>query len=180
MSDSGEQYITATKAYANHVTEAQADLYAYICSLLGGSHDANDVLQETNLVLWQKAAQFDASREFRPWAFRFVLLQVMAYRKRQSHDRHMFSQSVLEAISKQTATGGHAAAGRLEALDDCLNRLSRRLQQWVRQRYFDGETVRSLARREGLPEGTVGAALFRARKALAECLQASLKNESSS
>jgi len=32
--------------------------------------DADDVLQETNLVLWRKTADFDPAREFMPWAMR--------------------------------------------------------------------------------------------------------------
>jgi DNA-directed RNA polymerase specialized sigma24 family protein len=49
--------------------------------------EADDVLQKTNLVLWQKAAEFDESRPFLPWAIRFAQLQALAYLKRL-HRQH--------------------------------------------------------------------------------------------
>ncbi|MCU0982757.1 MAG: hypothetical protein MUF25_26650 [Pirellulaceae bacterium] len=46
------------------VSRAQRSLYAFILTLVRQPADAEDVLQETNLVLWQKAAEFDATRDF--------------------------------------------------------------------------------------------------------------------
>ena len=55
------------------LTGLQSRLYAYLCTLLVRSDDARDVLQETNVVLWKKAADYDPTRPFEPWAFRFGL-----------------------------------------------------------------------------------------------------------
>ena len=63
------------------LTGTQSRLYAYICSLIGGAAGARDVLQETNLVLWDKAQEYDPARPFLPWAYRIAYLQVLAYRK---------------------------------------------------------------------------------------------------
>jgi hypothetical protein len=46
------------------VSRAQRSLYAFILTLVRQSADAEDVLQETNVILWQKAAEFDATRPF--------------------------------------------------------------------------------------------------------------------
>ncbi len=174
----GDRHVSASESYAQLVTDAQSALYAYICSLLGGSHSARDVLQETNLVLWRKASEFDAGREFLPWAFRFAFLQVMAYRKRQSLDRHVFSQAALEAIADRAASAARPAGAWLETLDDCVDRLTGHTRRWVALRYEQGNTVRSIARQESKPEGTVAAALFRARKFLADCVKSELVKES--
>lgn len=57
--------VADTNQYLAYVTGCQSALYAFICSLLGNSESARDVLQETNLVLWKKAAEFDPLREFK-------------------------------------------------------------------------------------------------------------------
>ena len=46
--------------FLTRVTGAQRSLYAFILTLVRQSADAEDVLQETNVVLWQKAAEQDA------------------------------------------------------------------------------------------------------------------------
>ena len=42
--------------FVERLTAAQSALYGSIHTLLAGSPDAADVLQETNRVLWRKAA----------------------------------------------------------------------------------------------------------------------------
>ena len=49
MSDAQRQAQTVQR-----ITECQRRLYAYILTLLPGTQQADDVLQETNLVLWAK------------------------------------------------------------------------------------------------------------------------------
>lgn len=49
----------ALQAYVTLMTKHQANLRAFIVSLMPGSRDVDDVLQDTNAVLWQKRARFE-------------------------------------------------------------------------------------------------------------------------
>jgi len=60
--------------YIYQVTRAQRALYCFITTLIRRPADAEDVLQETNLVLWRKAAEFISGRDFMPWALRIAQL----------------------------------------------------------------------------------------------------------
>ena len=64
----GRMDAAETERFVNHLTSAQAVLYAYITSLLGDRESAKDVLQETNLVLWRKSAEFDEHKSFAAWS----------------------------------------------------------------------------------------------------------------
>ena len=50
------------------ITGHQQLLYGYIVSLLYRSQDAQDVLQETNLILWEKRATAPQESDFGSWA----------------------------------------------------------------------------------------------------------------
>ena len=71
------------------LTACQGKLYGYIMSLLPDAHQARDVLQETNLVIWRKAAEYEAGTNFGAWVSRIAFYQVMAHRSRQKRDRHV-------------------------------------------------------------------------------------------
>jgi len=60
---------------ADRLVAAQAGLYSYILTLLPWSDQANDVLQETNLVLWREAAEFSRESNFQAWACRVAYFQ---------------------------------------------------------------------------------------------------------
>ncbi len=65
------------------LTEHQQALFRYAFSLLPSEADARDVMQETSLALMRKFSQYDATKPFLPWAYRFAYLQVLKHRQKQ-------------------------------------------------------------------------------------------------
>ena len=74
----------ASAEFVSLLTGHQRKLYSFILSLLRNPSDADDVLQETNLVLWQKCNEFEPGTNFGAWAFRVAQFQVMAHRKKMA------------------------------------------------------------------------------------------------
>lgn len=165
-----------TAQFIQSLTAAQSRLYAYLCTLLANAGDARDVLQETNLVLWQKAGDYDFTRPFEPWAIRFAHFQALAWRKRQSRDRLVFDDATLDLLAAEF-DGGYGAESELRALDECLGKLPEKQQALIARRYQDADSVNAIAASEGKPPNVIAAFLYRARKALAECIAAVLATE---
>ena len=69
------------------MTQYQGRLYVYMLSLIGNPDAANDVLQETNIVLWKESKQYVPGTNFKAWAFRIAHFQCMAYRQRRLRDK---------------------------------------------------------------------------------------------
>ena len=65
--------------YSQLLTSIQKSLYAFILSLLPNRSEAEDVLQETNLILCQKASEYDEDGHFQGWAFKIARYQVMKH-----------------------------------------------------------------------------------------------------
>ena len=55
-------------AFVRLLLEHQGALLRYILPLVGNLDDAQDVLQQTALALWQKFGQYDPSLPFLPFA----------------------------------------------------------------------------------------------------------------
>jgi RNA polymerase sigma-70 factor (ECF subfamily) len=152
----------------------QSRLYAYICSLIGGANDAFDVLQETNVVLWDKADEYDPSRPFAPWAYQIAYFQVMAYRKRCERSRLVFDEGLMSQVAEEFCRGDGDDALRLEALALCMEKLPASRRDLLDRRYRDGESIDQLARRLRKAPNVVSASLYRVRKALLECIKGRL------
>ena len=56
-------------------------MYGYIFSLVRNRADAEDLLQETSITLWEKFDQFDPETDFIPWAFRVALWKVKNFQE---------------------------------------------------------------------------------------------------
>ena len=67
----------ALQVYVSLMTKHQANLRAFIVSLMPGSQDVEDVLQNTNAVLWQKRARYAHGTNFIAWAFKIARFEVL-------------------------------------------------------------------------------------------------------
>jgi RNA polymerase sigma-70 factor (ECF subfamily) len=152
----------------------QSALYAFICSLLGSAEFANDVLQETNLVLWTKADEYDQNRAFSPWAYRIAYLQVLAFRKRRQRDRLVFDDGLLGMLAEDIPKTTEGTNDRLSALDECISKLTHANRELIKDRYARGKSLSDIGEKLSRKSNAVGIALFRVRKALAQCVEKSL------
>ena len=75
--------------FVSKMTASQGDLRAFITSLMPGNPDVEDVLQETNIKLWQERGKYDPAREFCPWAPTIAKFEVLHYRSRTKKNRRL-------------------------------------------------------------------------------------------
>jgi RNA polymerase sigma-70 factor (ECF subfamily) len=152
------------------ITRHQAALHGYILSLLPDPVRADDVLQETNLVLWRKAAEYDATRPFMPWACRIAYFQVKAARRDAARDRHVFDPELLDVLAAEDATGAEATTALDRALHDCLAELPADKRELILHRYQPDSSVDEMARVRNLSPNTLSVQLHRIRQMLENCV----------
>jgi RNA polymerase sigma-70 factor (ECF subfamily) len=154
-----------------HIASAQRPLTAYIRTLVAPWGSVEDVLQEVNLVLWRKAAEFDGRGTFLTWACRIAYLQVLAYRKRCARARAVpLDDAILDDLAGPLADEVQSDE-RLEALQNCLQQLPALARQLLAARYQDGGSVQSAAQLVGRTPESVRVSLHRLRQQLLACIQ---------
>ena len=155
------------------MTRHQRQIWWFISTLLPAASDADDVLQETSLVLWRKWDQFDIERDFLPWACGIARLQALRYvRERRSQRRHL-DDVVLGEIAEMAQRRVQDLARvetRLNSLRACVEVLSVRERKVVESRYFRSWTAKQIAEDLGMPLVTVYKTLERARVQLMHCV----------
>lgn len=166
-----------TEHFVSQLTANQNRLFGYVYSLLGDQNRAADVVQETNLVLWRKLDEFQSEKPFLPWALTIARFQVMAHLRDQSRDRLLLDAELADALSVQT----EKVAGRLDevrgAMQNCLQTLSTKNQELIRQRYFDQQPIADVASATDRTVSAVKVALMRIRRQLSECVDRQLAAE---
>lgn len=149
----------------------QSRLYAFIMSLICDPNQAADVLQQTNLVMWQKSDQFQPGTNFSAWAFQIARYQIMAHRQRYRRDRHVFDDETLATVAGTFEERAEGLEDRLAALSHCLGELNDDARWLIRRRYRDGLTVKRIAEELGHTANRVAVRLHRLRTMLLQCIQ---------
>lgn len=149
----------------------QSRLYAFIMSLVHNPEQAADILQQTNLVMWQKSDEFQMGTNFTAWTFQIARYQVMSFRQRQQRDRHVFDDETLAVVSGELEERAELKEDRLVALSQCMNELGNDGRELLTQRYRDGLPVQDIAAHLGHTANRVAVRLHRLRVALLECIR---------
>ena len=155
----------------------QPQIFAYILTLLPAWHDAEEVMQETSVVLWNSFGEFTRGTNFRAWARTVAFTQVLSFRKRQGHTPIPLSEKFIEAIAQETARLADPLEEQLQALAHCVEQLGPRDRELLRLCYEPGISTKEAADQLGQPAGTVYKALTRIRRALFKCIKRTLSAE---
>ena len=169
--------MSASAEFVTEITRVQRQLHAFILTTVWNPIEADDVLQETNLVLWQKAAEFDSSREFLPWAMRFAQLQSMSWLKRRQRQQARFDDALAGVMADEAAIEDLSFEARRMALATCLQKLSAEQRELVMRRYEPGASVNGIAAEGKTTPKAISDRLRRIRHALLLCIQRAIAQE---
>lgn len=150
--------------------EHEHALNVYVLALMGDWNDANDVMQEVRIRLWQQFEKFDAATDFGAWARTVAYYLVLSHRSSRKRDRLCFSDDVIATIAEEAAAQADTAQQRIVALDRCMKEIPLEKRELLQRHYGDGQSVRALAQTKGQTYEAVRKNLFRLRQLLRECI----------
>lgn len=174
MTDVNETSNTAAEPdeeFIRSFTQCQRPLFLYLLPLLGNAADAEEVLQETNLVIWRKRTDFEPGTNFLAWGRTIARLEVFRFRRNRGRKLTFLEQGILELVAEQAETIGNDLELRQEALSHCMQQLRPKDRELVQMRYAVGANGDKVAQQLGRPANSVYQSLGRIRRALMECVQ---------
>src|SRR5436190_13862185 len=117
------------------MTQHQRRIFAYIYTLVPNRYDAEDLLQETSLVICEKFDDFEAGTDFVAWACQIAYWRVRYARQKFARSKVVFNQDVLDAVAATAADMNIELDERHEALTHCLQKLNTRDREFLLTRY---------------------------------------------
>ena len=167
----------AAHEVAARIRELQPMLLEFAAGLLGGADGADDVVQETNLFLWERRGEYEPGSDFRAWAMRVARFKVMAARRDQARENRLrFSDEMIERLAGRAEERVSGADLRLRALTECLARTrpqDRRLLEW---KYAKRGSLTELAELAGESANSIHKKISRLRLALRHCVEKRISN----
>lgn len=164
--------------FVSLLTRHQADLWAYVITLMPGDPDAADVLQKANMVLWKKQDDFRIGTNFRAWAFSVARYEVLAHlKKRKREGIVLLDEELLDTIAHEAPDTLVASNLKLAALEYCLQQLRPQDRELLDHRYKSSRGLAEFAAQVGRSVSALSVTLHRLRAALRECVKARILNE---
>ena len=170
MKQESQDETESRKRLMTLMTRHQRQIFGYIYTLVPNRYDAEDLLQETSLVICEKFDEFEDGTDFVAWACQIAYWRIRYSRQKFARSKVVFNQEILDAVAQTASTMTGELDSRHEALGNCLQKLHPRDRDLVLTRYEPGSGVEEAARRSGRTLQTAYKALARLRKLLLDCV----------
>jgi RNA polymerase sigma-70 factor (ECF subfamily) len=160
--------------FVSQLTASQGRIRAFVVSLMPGSSEVGDVVQETNLTLWKSQARYRPGTNFMAWAFTIARLEVLHHRTRVKRRGHvLISDELLDMLANEVpSTDDHDIY--LNALEGCKSKLTENQRELIDVRYEPGKSLESYAQQTGRKASALRVSLMRTRTVLRECIERSV------
>src|SRR4051794_12379510 len=149
-------------------------IYGFIMTLVFNHHDAEEVFQNTNVILWNKFDDFQPGSNFFAWASRIAYYEVLSLMK-QKRRSHTFSDEALELLANEAVTISDKSSERYDALEECLEKLTPADRELLQERYFRQRPPKQIAAIQARSVHSVYRALARIHNVLLNCVQRNIK-----
>jgi RNA polymerase sigma-70 factor (ECF subfamily) len=161
--------------FVERFVRSQDRIYAYVATLLPSRDDAEEVFQQTSLVLWKKWQQFDPGRDFVRWACGVAHHEVQNFlRKHAPRGRVYLSEDVLAEVAQVRLELHDVLEARRQALRQCLGRLRRGQRELLERCYAGTDSIKTIAAGLGQRPNVLYMTLKRLRRALFDCINRTL------
>lgn len=167
------------REFISLITQYQPSLRAYIISLMPGLPGASDVLQETNLVLWDKREQFKVGTNFIAWSYTIARFQVKSHRRKILKNNQQFNtldEDLAMDLAEFATVDVVENEKRIKALEDCVKSLRKQDQELLTHRYKQGGSLQDYADTIGRSTSALSVTLHRIRQKLRLCIDFKLNS----
>ena len=151
-------------------------IYGFIMTLVFSHHDAEEVFQNTSVVLWNKFGEFQPGSNFFAWASKVAYYEVLGFMKQRRRSRTL-SDDALELLANAAIDLSDESSSRQEALEDCLSRLNAADRDLLHSRYYHQRPPKQIATMQSRSVDSVYRALSRIHNLLLNCVQRNLARE---
>jgi RNA polymerase sigma-70 factor, ECF subfamily len=151
-------------------------ILAYIDAQLLNWNDAEDLFQDTCLMLWERFDDFTPGTNFLAWALRIADHRIMKFYTKRSR-QYTFTATLRDALMAEVVdrAAKEDSASNLAALSACMERLTESDRTMVTLCYEEGLPVREVADSLGRSPQSVHNSLSRIRKWLLDCTERKLR-----
>ncbi len=167
------------REFVRLLAEHERQLTGYVHAMIPFWQDAEDVLQETKLRLWEQFDAFEPGTDFAAWAITVAGFLVRAYRTHRQRRRVCFSDDLIEKIAQSLPKAPSREDERVFALVECVKTLSNASRKLLDLFCSGRQKLKDIALELGQTPSATYVALFRIRKHLFECVEKRMHEEES-
>jgi len=161
----------AQQRFLSLFLRSEREIFRYVSVLVPRVADAEDIVQQTAMALWEKFDAYDPAQPFTPWACRFALNKARQWVERRQRWQALLEHGLAEELAQRRQELQPEIESRLRHLEGCVGDLPRGQRSLVEGYYYERASVEALAERSGKTTDATYKMLQRIRRSLQLCVE---------
>lgn len=158
--------------FVSLITSHQRRIFAYIITLVPNRSDAEDIMQETSALMWEKKNDFRPGSDFVAWGARIAYYKILDYRKKVNKNRRMvIKEGQFKRIEERAIENSKHVDDMINKLDECMKKLSTSDRQLISMKYSAEMNVKEISSRIKKTVRSVYLAISRIQGLLLRCIE---------
>jgi len=170
-----ENQAAAQQRFLSLFLRSEREVFRYVAALVPNVADAEDIVQQTALALWEKFDAYDQSQPFTPWACRFALNKTKQWIERRQRWQALLEDGLAEELARRREELRPEMESQLRHLEGCLGKLPEEQRTIVEGYYYRRDGIEKLAEKSGRTAAATYKTLQRIRQALQSCIENAAK-----
>ncbi len=167
----------AQQQFLSLFLRSEREVFRYVAALVPNVMDAEDIVQQTALALWEKFDAYDPAQPFTPWACRFALNKARQWIERRQRWQALLAGGLAEELARRREEIQPALERRLVHLEKCLGKLPEEQRALVHGYYYRRTDIEALAGESKRSAEAAYKMLQRLRQALHRCFEDAAQQE---
>ncbi|MES2569115.1 MAG: sigma-70 family RNA polymerase sigma factor [Verrucomicrobiota bacterium] len=167
----------AQKRFLSLFLRSEREIFRYVAAMVPNVADAEDIVQQTALVLWEKFEAYDPLQPFTPWACRFALNKTRQWIERRQRWQALLEGGLAEELAQRREELRPEFDLQLRNLEGCLGKLPLEQRLLVEGYYYRRDGIEKLATNSGRTVAATYKMLQRVRLALQACIENAARPE---
>ena len=163
--------ITRNERFFRLFMSNQSRIYAYILMLVHNHNDAEDLLQETASILWEKFDEYIPEKSFAAWAVGIARNKIYNFIRDNSRTRIQFHEDIIDKIAAHGGNTVDKKLERVEAIKKCMAKLNEDDRRLILIRYERNITIKKLAELIGRSPAGLYKTMGRIHYMLLQCVR---------
>ncbi len=171
MALNASQHARFLRMYAS----VQTKLYAFILSVVHNKCVADELFQETSVILWEQFEHYREDSSFAAWAFGIARNKVLQFLRENKRSKMIFSDEFYLQLSNVSEKASDDIHLRISALKFCLGKLKVSDRKLVAFRFHKNVTIKMLSQLTGRSTDSLYKTMSRIMFMLKGCIERTLK-----
>lgn len=165
-----ENQTAAQQRFLSLFLRSEREIFRYVSALVPNVTDAEDIVQQTAIALWEKFDLYDSAQPFAPWACRFALNKARQWIERRQRWQALLESGLAEELVQRREALLPEIEVRLSHLERCLGKLPKDHRELVEGYYYHRTGIEALSENCGRTVEATYKTLQRIRQALLVCV----------